>query len=121
MGTLKKGTPTNMVDAVTQAKICVGDVCRDLDSGMECVADRYGRAIDKFGGDHSKGRLRVIETPQEEASEPAVEAAANEANGMSDFLSLSQASDIELKKELECRGWKVIATKEVMVPQIIEL
>lgn len=46
---------------------------------------------------------------------------ASKTNGMSDMLSLSQATDLELKKELESRGWTVKATKEIMVPQTIEL
>lgn len=35
--------------------------------------------------------------------------------------NISEVPDLELKMELERRGWTVKATKEIMVPQTIEL
>ena len=38
----------------------MGDIVKDLDTQMECEIDCYGRAMDKAGIDHSKGRLSIV-------------------------------------------------------------
>ena len=60
MARMKKGAKTSLKDFNYYGPICVGDIVKDLDTQMECEIDCYGRAIDKAGIDHSKGRLSIV-------------------------------------------------------------
>ena len=60
MARMKKGAKTSIKDFNYYGPICVGDIVKDLDTQMECEIDSYGRAIDKYGVDHSKGRLSIV-------------------------------------------------------------
>ena len=57
---MKKGAKTSLKDFNYYGPICVGDIVKDLDTQMECEIDCYGRAMDKAGIDHSKGRLSIV-------------------------------------------------------------
>ena len=57
---MKKGAKTSLKDFNYYGPICVGDIVKDLDTQMECEIDSYGRAMDKAGIDHSKGRLSIV-------------------------------------------------------------
>ena len=57
---MKKGAKTSLKDFNYYGPICVGDIVKDLDTQMECEIDCYGRAMDKAGVDHSKGRLSIV-------------------------------------------------------------
>ena len=57
---MKKGSKTSLKDFNYYGPICVGDIVKDLDTQMECEVDCYGRAMDKAGVDHSKGRLSIV-------------------------------------------------------------
>lgn len=57
---MKKGAKTSLQDFNYYGPICVGDIVKDLDTQMECEIDCYGRAMDKAGIDHSKGRLSIV-------------------------------------------------------------
>lgn len=59
---MKKGAKTSLKDFNYYGPICVGDIVKDLDTQMECEIDCYGRAMDKAGVDHSKGRLSIVRT-----------------------------------------------------------
>ena len=60
MARMKKGAKTSLKDFNYYGPICVGDIVKDLDTQMECEIDCYGRAMDKAGVDHSKGRLSIV-------------------------------------------------------------
>lgn len=60
MARMKKGAKTSLKDFNYYGPICVGDIVKDLDTQMECEIDCYGRAMDKAGIDHSKGRLSIV-------------------------------------------------------------
>ena len=57
---MKKGAKTSLKDFNYYGPICVGDIVKDLDTQMYCEIDCYGRAMDKAGTDHSKGRLSIV-------------------------------------------------------------
>ena len=57
---MKKGAKTSLKDFNYYGPICVGDIVKDLDTQLECEIDCYGRAMDKAGVDHSKGRLSIV-------------------------------------------------------------
>lgn len=57
---MKKGASTSLNDFNYYGTLRVGDIVMDLDSGIECEIDRYGRAMDKYGNDHSKRRLGIV-------------------------------------------------------------
>lgn len=60
MSRMKKGAKTSLKDFNYYGPFCVGDIVKDLDTQIECEIDSYGRAIDKYGVDHSKGRLSIV-------------------------------------------------------------
>ena len=66
---MKKGAKTSLKDFNYYGPICVGDIVKDLDTQMECEIDCYGRAMDKAGVDHSKGRLSIVR-PHDSSNPP---------------------------------------------------
>ena len=66
---MKKGAKTSLKDFNYYGPICVGDIVKDLDTQMECEIDCYGRAMDKAGIDHSKGRLSIVR-PHDSSNPP---------------------------------------------------
>ena len=69
MARMKKGAKTSLKDFNYYGPICVGDIVKDLDTQMECEIDCYGRAMDKAGIDHSKGRLSIVR-PHDSSNPP---------------------------------------------------
>lgn len=173
MAALKKGATTSLVDFNYYGNLHVGDIVKDLDSGIECEIDKYGRAMDKYGNDHSKRRLAIVkpydagaELKKKEAEKNAKEAekdfqidqlektedakielaeepspaggqqkdsatseaeqssTAEESASMEEEkapLSLESLTDQQLADELRKRGYKVSASKVIIVRQEVTL
>lgn len=175
MAALKKGATTSLVDFNYYGNLHVGDIVKDLDSGIECEIDKYGRAMDKYGNDHSKRRLAIVKPydagaelmkKRKEAEKNAKEAekdfqidqlektedakielaeepspaggqqkdsatseagqssTAEESASMEEekaHLSLESLTDQQLADELRKRGYKVSASKVIIVRQEVTL
>lgn len=174
MAALKKGATTSLVDFNYYGNLHVGDIVKDLDSGIECEIDKYGRAMDKYGNDHSKRRLAIVKPydagaelmKKKEAEKNAKEAekdfqidqlektedakielaeepspaggqqkdsatleaeqssTAEESASMEEEkapLSLESLTDQQLADELRKRGYKVSASKVIIVRQEVTL
>ena len=66
---MKKGAKTSLKDFNYYGPICLSDIVKDLSTQMECEIDCYGRAMDKAGVDHSKGRLSIVR-PHDSSNPP---------------------------------------------------
>ena len=138
MSRMKKGAKTSLQDFNYYGPFYVGDIVKDLDTQMECEIDSYGRAIDKYGVDHSKGRLSIVrsydagnelkaklggeETKEStEATQSSIVEEIVEEIDMTEARTLNSFTDQQLADELRARGYELSATKIIMVPQEIRI
>ena len=138
MSRMKKGTKTSLQDFNYYGPFYVGDIVKDLDTQIECEVDSYGRAIDKYGVDHSKGRLSIVrsyaagnelqaklggEEAKEgtEATQSSIVEDIVEEIDMTEARTLKSFTDQQLADELRARGYELAATKIIMVPQEIRI
>lgn len=137
MSRMKKGAKTSLQDFNYYGPFYVGDIVKDLDSQMECEIDSYGRAIDKYGVDHSKGRLSIVrsydagnelkaklggeEAKDTEATQSSIVEEIAEEIDMKEVRTLKSFTDQQLADELRARGYELSATKIIMAPQEIRI
>lgn len=88
---MKKGAKTSLKDFNYYGPICVGDIVKDLDTQMECEIDCYGRAMDKAGIDHSKGRLSIVRPHG--SSNPPIDIFGERANDVAEDFQKDQLED----------------------------
>lgn len=138
MSRMKKGAKTSLQDFNYYGPFYVGDIVKDLDTQMECEIDSYGRAIDKYGVDHSKGRLSIVRSydagnelkaklggeeakESTEATQSSIVEEIVEEVAMTEAKTLKSFTDQQLADELRARGYELSATKIIMVPQEIRI
>lgn len=138
MSRMKKGAKTSLQDFNYYGPFYVGDIVKDLDTQMECEIDSYGRAIDKYGVDHSKGRLSIVRSydagnelkaklgdkeakENTEATQSSIVEEFVEETAMTEAKTLKSFTDQQLADELRTRGYELTATKIIMVPQEIRI
>lgn len=138
MSRMKKGAKTSLQDFNYYGPFYVGDIVKDLDTQIECEIDSYGRAIDKYGVDHSKGRLSIVKSydagnelkaklsdkevkESTEATQSSIAEEIVEEVAMTEAKTLKSFTDQQLADELRARGYELSATKIIMVPQEIRI
>lgn len=138
MSRMKKGAKTSLQDFNYYGPFYVGDIVKDLDTQMECEIDSYGRAIDKYGVDHSKGRLSIVRSydagnelkaelsgeeakENTEATQSTTAEESDTTEGKTVPITLESFTDQQLADELRARGYELTATKIIMVPQEIRI
>ncbi|MBQ0144995.1 MAG: hypothetical protein KBS78_07465 [Bacteroidales bacterium] len=125
---MKKGASTSLNDFPYYGTHRVGDIVMDLDSGIECEIDRYGRAMDKYGIDRSKKRLGIVkpwkpgddEKKKRDAEEKAVKEA--EKDFQMDQFEDPEELVVELAEETSPAGGQTTnsETSEAMQSSTVE-